>query len=127
MQFALPGIPSIYYGDEVGLTGFRDPYCRMGYPYGKEDMELLSYFQALGNLRKTYREDFSKPIEYMTAIRDVVYFSRGDLLFVINAGEYDENVKIKSNFVTIFGCENIKIQEDLFIIPAGTFGVLHKK
>ncbi len=127
LQFALPGIPSIYYGDEAGLTGFRDPYCRMGYPYGKEDEELLSYFKALGALRKQYRKDFTAPVEDFEAKEDTVSFCRGDLLFVINAGKCDENMKIESDFVTIFGCENIKMQNQMLTIPAGTFGILYKK
>ncbi|MBQ4088088.1 MAG: glycoside hydrolase family 13 protein [Clostridia bacterium] len=127
LQFVLPGVPSIYYGDEVGLTGFRDPYCRMGYPYGKEDEALLSYFKALGDLRKTYRQDFVSPVEELTAIGDTVSFVRGDLFFVANMGKCDENVKMKSDFVTIFGCENVKIQGEMLTIPAGVFGVLRKK
>lgn len=127
LQFALPGIPSIYYGDEVGLTGFRDPYCRMGYPYGKEDQELLSYFKALGALRKTYREDFAAPLTDFAIGESTASFCRGKLLFVINSGKCDENVKIESNFVTIFGGENIKIQDEVLTIPAGSFGVLRIK
>lgn len=127
LQFVLPGIPSIYYGDEVGLTGFRDPYCRMGYPYGKEDTQLLSYFKALGELRKTYRKDFTAPLEAFSATGDTITFSRGELFFIANMGKCDENVKIESDFVTIFGCENVKIHEGLLTIPAGTFGVLCKK
>ena len=38
---ALPGMPCLYYGDEAGLTGMADPYCRGTYPWGREDMGLV--------------------------------------------------------------------------------------
>ena len=28
LQFFLPGIPSVYYGDEAGMEGYRDPFNR---------------------------------------------------------------------------------------------------
>ena len=37
---ALPGTPCIYYGDEAGLYGGSDPYCRGTYPWDHEDKEL---------------------------------------------------------------------------------------
>jgi glycosidase len=37
---AMPGIPCLYYGDEAGVTGMADPYCRGTYPWGKEDKRL---------------------------------------------------------------------------------------
>ena len=40
---ALPGCPTIYYGDEAGLTGCQDPWCRRPFPWGKEDKALQSY------------------------------------------------------------------------------------
>jgi len=42
---SLPGMPSIYYGDEAGLYGMTDPYCRGTYPWGKEDKEMLEAFR----------------------------------------------------------------------------------
>lgn len=52
LQFALPGCPSIYYGDEAGMEGGKDPFNRRTYPWGKEDKALLAHFRALGGLRK---------------------------------------------------------------------------
>ena len=40
---ALPGCATVYYGDEVGMTGCPDPYCRRPYPWGREDKELQAY------------------------------------------------------------------------------------
>ena len=53
LQFTLPGVPSIYYGDEAGLTGYGDPFCRAAYPWGRENTELLSFYRALGALRRS--------------------------------------------------------------------------
>lgn len=52
LQYTLPGVPSIYYGDEAGLQGFGDPFCRGAYPWGNENKELLEFYKALGAARK---------------------------------------------------------------------------
>lgn len=52
IQYTLPGVPSLYYGDEVGMQGYGDPFCRGTYPWGKEDKELLSFYKKLGKLRR---------------------------------------------------------------------------
>lgn len=48
---ALPGIPCLYYGDEAGMTGMADPYCRGAYPWGREDTDLRERFRAIMTLR----------------------------------------------------------------------------
>ena len=49
---ALPGCPTIYYGDEAGLTGCPDPFCRRPYPWGREDKELQRYIASKLNHRQ---------------------------------------------------------------------------
>lgn len=44
---ALPGMPSVYYGDEAGLVGMADPYCRGTYPWGHEDKSLVESVQDI--------------------------------------------------------------------------------
>lgn len=51
LQYTLPGAPSLYYGDEAGMEGQKDPFNRRTYPWGAENQELLSHFQMLGQLR----------------------------------------------------------------------------
>ena len=54
MQFTLPGVPCIYYGDEVGTEGGVDPFNRGCYPYGAEDEEMLEHYRMLGRIRKEH-------------------------------------------------------------------------
>ena len=49
LQYALPGVPDIYYGDEAGVMGGSDPDCRRTYPWGHEDKDLVEHFRWLGN------------------------------------------------------------------------------
>ena len=51
LQFALPGSPCIYYGDEAGLQGFEDPFNRRCYPWGNECAELLEFYRALTSVK----------------------------------------------------------------------------
>ncbi len=52
LQYMLPGAPSLYYGDEAGMEGYADPFCRRPYPWGREDQELQSHYRRLGRLRQ---------------------------------------------------------------------------
>ncbi len=52
LQYTLPGCPSLYYADEAGMAGGKDPFNRRTYPWGREDKALLEHFRHLGNLRK---------------------------------------------------------------------------
>lgn len=55
IQFTLPGIPCIYYGDEAGVQGYTDPYNRGTYPWGSENKVLIDWFSALARLRRGIR------------------------------------------------------------------------
>ena len=53
IQYTLPGVPSLFYGDEAGLEGYGDPFCRVCYPWGFEDREILEFYKKLGNFRRS--------------------------------------------------------------------------
>lgn len=54
LQYTLYGFPSVFYGDEAGSEGYRDPFCRMPFPWGRENAELLAHYRTLGKLRKEH-------------------------------------------------------------------------
>jgi len=45
IQMLLPGVPCVYYGDEAGLQGYGDPFCRSTYPWGRENTDLLDWYK----------------------------------------------------------------------------------
>lgn len=54
IQMTFPGVPCIYYGDEGGLEGYKDPFNRGTYPWGKEDQEILSWYKKIISIRNKY-------------------------------------------------------------------------
>lgn len=54
-QFCYPGAPAIFYGDEIGLAGGKDPACRGAFPVDEAswDQDLLDFGKKLIRLRRT--------------------------------------------------------------------------
>jgi len=76
LMFFLPGVPSIYYGDEAGLQGYKDPFNRRCYPWGNEDTELIAYTKELGRIRKAYKVFKNGRMHFLSAPEDVMAFVR---------------------------------------------------
>lgn len=51
IQFSLPGVPCIYYGDEQGMEGFEDPFNRVCFNWDRSECELKKWYESLGRLR----------------------------------------------------------------------------
>ena len=69
IQYTLPGSPSLYYGDEACMEGYKDPFNRRPYPWGREDWEMLNHFKRLGKLRKDCEA---------LRLGDISFFQAGD-------------------------------------------------
>jgi len=52
IQYTLPGVPSLYYGDEAGVQGMKDPFNRACFPWDNINGELLKWYRRLGEIRK---------------------------------------------------------------------------
>ena len=53
MIFTLPGIPSIYYGDEIGMQGYKDPFNRAFFDWDSKEARIRPVLQDLAALRKS--------------------------------------------------------------------------
>jgi cyclomaltodextrinase / maltogenic alpha-amylase / neopullulanase len=101
-QFAFPGAPAIYYGDEVGLEGGRDPECRAAFPWDpvqwKSDLQpWVRELIALRKLRTSLRRG-----DYSTIMVDdekgILAFTRTlgeeSTLIVLNTSKDKQDTKI---------------------------------
>ena len=88
LQYTLPGAPSLYYGDEAGMEGHKDPFNRRTYPWGREKSGLMSHFRCLGQLRRQY-----------PALRlgDIRFFQAGDGRLGFSRSYEAQNLKIYVN------------------------------
>ena len=78
-QMTMPGAPCVYYGDEVGMTGANDPYCRGAFPWHQPDTWnqtlLADYRRAIG-LRHQYAALRVGAFQTLHAEDDLYAFSR---------------------------------------------------
>lgn len=127
LQFTLPGIPSIFYGDEAGLQGFDDPINRRPYPWGSEDKEILAHYKKLGRIRRENRAVFSGGFN-MRDENGLVAYERAvgddEILIAVNAGADDKTLFIKKEYTSLY---NNKEYKDVVDVPAGAFVILKKK
>lgn len=127
LQFTLPGIPSIFYGDEAGLQGFDDPINRRPYPWGSEDKEILAHYRKLGRIRRENRAVFSGGFNMRDENGLVAYERAGgddEILIAVNAGTDDKTLFINKEYTSLY---NNKEYKDVVDVPAGAFVILKKK
>ncbi len=92
-QMAFPGVPAIYYGDEIGMTGGPDPDCRGAFPWDERQWDLnlhadVRRFIALRHAHSALRRGAFREL----AVTESTYaFARTDVtetvIVVLNAGE----------------------------------------
>ena len=100
----VPGVPCIYYGDEAGMEGYRDPFNRLPYPWGKEDKELLDYYKRIGRIRKNEPVFKDGYFEIIECNEDLLSFARykenSFAVTIVNRSDekyyLDSNLSLKS-------------------------------
>ncbi len=102
IQFCLPGVPCVYYGDEAGMEGYRDPFNRGCYPWGTEDTEMIAWYAALGKLRKAATPLKEGAFRAVRGTGDIVCFIRedasGKVLCAINKSDCLNGMALPCDF-----------------------------
>ncbi len=78
LQMTWSGAPTIYYGDEAGVTGWTDPDNRRTFPWGREDADLIAYHKALIHLRKEHVQLRSGSVKPLLIAHGILAYARFD-------------------------------------------------
>ncbi len=127
LLFAFPGSPTVYYGDEIGMEGFEDPFNRRTYPWGQEDTVLLDWFVQLGQMRKSCPALRCGDLRYLESHGALLAFQRSceeeTLVVAVNRGEEAESIQLDSGIAleTVMGFGTVDENNLLTIPPRSGF------
>lgn len=130
LQYTLVGIPSLFYGDEAGVTGWGDPFCRVTYPWGKEDNDLVEFYKSLGQLRRNTEAFKGGGFIPVLAQGGVIAYERrsesGCVLVAVNCGESECEVLIPENMQNAKSVFGEKTKNERIILPAFGYSIIRK-
>jgi len=102
IQYGLPGLPCLYYGDEAGMCGYKDPFNRACYPWGREDAGLVDFMRTLGKVRTDYPIFAGARFLPLTFSDELCAFLReGDgvsILFAVNRSGQPQRIALPGGF-----------------------------
>jgi len=94
LQFTVFGVPSVYYGDEAGMEGYRDPFCRLPYPWGRECHRAQALYRTLGDIRRTHKALDAGEFRILSTHDGLIVYEREKeddrLTVAVNRGEREE-------------------------------------
>lgn len=99
LLFTLPGIPSVYYGDEAEMWGGHDPLNRCFYPWGKENEALRGLVRTLGRIRRNYPVFRRGDLEILYAHQGLTVYRRTDgahtpITVAVNASRSEKTLEL---------------------------------
>jgi len=76
MLYTLPGVPCVYYGDEIGMQGYRDPFNRAYFDWNSTERRLRVPLTNLARLRRNCDAFDGGSMELVEASADVLHYRR---------------------------------------------------
>ena len=136
LQMTLPGVPSIYYGDECGLEGYRDPYNRATFPLDGGDKDCFNIYRNAIALRKGLPVLCDGSFEPFWVGESVFGFWRrndaGDCVCVLANKSLEKSATVRlpmqaSEVTDVISGRSPKVEDsscEVFLWPLGT-SILH--
>ena len=128
LQYTLPGVPSVYYGDEAGLEGYKDPFNRGCYPWGNENRELIDFYKTMGKIRKensVFQKGYFSPVSSMLGC--VAYRrhdENGNVMVIVNRNEHSISYRLPYDFENSFALYGANPENGEVFIDGCSFVIL---
>lgn len=129
LQYTVYGFPSVYYGDEAGLEGYHDPFCRRPYPWGDEDPVLTAHYRLLGRFRAAHPALCGGDFRFLYVTDTAFLYERagGDdrVLVAVNVGNAPASVPVPDGtWIDLLSAAPVR---DTLILPPVSGALLEKR
>lgn len=125
LQFMLPGMPCIYYGDEIGMQGYGDPFNRRYFNEEDKNVSIFKLYKTLANIRlisKAVRYGKLLPFYTSEQVYSFVREYEGKrVLCVVNRSS--EEVILNCNAILQIYTSGVIMENDRLILNAYSCGV----
>ncbi|PRR84257.1 glycoside hydrolase family 13 protein [Clostridium vincentii] len=105
LQMTLPGVPLVYYGDEAGLEGGKDPDNRKAYPWDRENNEILNFYKRVVKIRNKEVSLKQGNLKIYNTDADVCVFERcydnEKIIVAVNISNEDKDINIEGPYVDL--------------------------
>jgi len=130
IQYTLPGVPSLYYGDEIGMQGMKDPFNRGCMDWNNPNRELLKWYKRLGEIRhgcKALKNGEFTPV--FSENSAIAYRRDGDnnsVLVAVNNNDEETKVFVGEEWDNSYCLFDYKAQNGVIILPAHRYTMFSK-
>lgn len=123
----LPGILSIFYGDEIGLEGIGNLANRKPFPWGKGDKELLEFFRYIGSIRNNEKFLEQANLNIIDINKNYIMFERenndSSILVAVNRTDNENKINIPSSYEGSAKVYTLKKSNSKYLNPYGGIAV----
>ncbi len=130
LQYTLPGVPSLFYGDEAEIFGYSDPFCRKTYPWNNQNKDLLSFYIKLGKIRRNNKcfatGEFIPLCAKLGYIAYIRKSENSEILVAVNRWCDDEFIDLPEGFKNCKVLYGEKPKENKIRIKKEDFVILKK-
>lgn len=124
IQMTLPGVPLIYYGDEAGLKGNKDPDNRKTYPWNNPNIELIDFYKKIISVRNSEELLRSGTFKPMYIVNDILAFKRenneSSIIVLINRSNYKSTLQLEVGSTNF---KNVEETDDYYRPINGTLNI----
>lgn len=121
-QMTFEGVPYIYYGDEAGLVGEKDPDNRKTYPWKNEDRDILNFYKDITKYRNTNKTLIKGDTKFLKLentnvfgyIRYIENEYKDGILILINRSESEEYIEFDTIENLCNKVKNLKLKPKSF-------------
>ncbi len=130
LQFTLPGVPSIYYGDEIGMQGMKDPFNRACMTWDNVNDELLRWYRRLGQIRRGCRALSEGEISFVFCENSAVAYTRSQdgesVLVAINNNDEHTDIYVGTEWDNSYPLLDFKAVNGVISLPPKRYTMLSK-